>query len=197
MHGLINRAVQRFAEDTYGPAAWTAVAEEAQPGLRAFEAMLSYDDAVTHRLLDILAEKAGTPRTMLLEDMGTYLVSHANTQALRRLLRFGGESFTDFLYSLDDLPDRVRLAVPDLILPPLDLIEHAPGRFSISIGPGLEGFGFVLLGLLRAMADDYGVLALADVQKSGAEGDQISITVAEASFAEGRYFNLARQEGPL
>ncbi len=191
MHGLINRALQRFAEDTYGIGLWLEVAEEAEPGLDGFEAMLSYDDALTHRVLEGLALRTGTPAGMMLEDLGTYLVSHPNTQSLRRLLRFGGETFTEFLYSLDDLPDRVRLAVPDLVLPHLDLTEHAHGHFGLSAGAGLPGFGHVLLGVLRAMADDYGTLALVEMQADDGEAARIAVVVAEPSFTEGRRFDLA------
>jgi hypothetical protein len=191
MHGLINRALQRFAEDTHGLAVWSEVAQEAQPGLAGFEAMLIYDDAVTGRVVEALSGRTGTPAGMILEDLGTYLVCHPNTESLRRLLRFGGESFTDFLYSLDDLADRVRLAVPDLVLPPLELTEHAPGRFTLAAGPGLAGFGHVVVGLLRAMADDYGVLALVELLADGAEGAEVAVSVAEAAFAEGRSFDLA------
>jgi len=146
---------------------------------------------VTGRVLAALAERTGTPSEMLLEDLGTYLVCHPNTEALRRLLRFGGDSFTEFLYSLDDLADRVRLAVPDLVLPPLELTEHMPGRFTLRAGPGLAGFGHVVIGLLRAMADDYGVLALVELAADGAEGAQVAVSVAEAAFAKGRSFDLA------
>lgn len=191
MHGLINRALQRFAEDSHGFALWSEVAEAARPGLAGFEAMLTYDDAVTGRVLAALAERTGTPSEMLLEDLGTYLVCHPNTEALRRLLRFGGESFTEFLYSLDDLADRVRLAVPDLVLPPLELTEHTPGNFALASGPGLPGFGHVVVGLLRAMADDYGVLALVELVTDGPQGARVLVSVAEAAFAEGRRFDLA------
>lgn len=195
MHGLINRAIQRFVEDTQGLALWTEVAERAAPGLAGFESMLSYDDAVTRRLLDALSGRTGTPEQMVLEDLGTYLVCHPNTEPLRRLLRFGGESFVDFLFSLDELADRVRLAVPDLVLPATEITEIRPGQFRLVTEPGLAGYGHVMIGLLRAMADDYGVLALVELVSDGPEGARITVAVAEAAFAEGRSFNLARQEG--
>ncbi len=71
-----------------------------------FEAMLHYEDALTERLLDAVAAEIGVPREAVLEDIGTYLVSNPNVEALRRLLRFGGENFVEFLHSLDELPDR-------------------------------------------------------------------------------------------
>jgi hypothetical protein len=195
MHGLINRALQRFVEDTFGQDLWGEVIALAEPGLSGFESMLSYEDALTERVLSKLATQVGTPREMLLEDLGIYLVSHPNTESLRRLMRFGGEGFTEFLYSLDDLPDRARLAVPDLVLPGLDLIEHAPGQFTLDAAGGLSGIGHVLLGLLRAMADDYGVLALVEVLQDGADGSTLMVSVAEAAFAEGRGFDLAPAKG--
>jgi hypothetical protein len=192
MHGLINRALQRFAEDSFGAVPWSAALAEAAPGLLGFEAMLVYEDAVTDRAVEALARVTGTPAAMLLEDFGTYLVCHPNAGPVRRLLRFGGESFADFLHSLDDLPDRVRLAVPDLVLPSLRLTEHGPTRYTLAAGPGMPGLGPVLAGVLRAMADDYGALAVVEPMPGDAGGGaRLSIAVAEAAFAEGRGFDLA------
>ena len=193
MHGLVNRALQRFSEDVLGSDIWASAADATPAGRSGFEAMLTYDDDVTDQVLDALSQIVGAPRAMLLEDLGSYLVSHPNTNSLRRLLRFGGDTYTDFLYSLDELPDRVRLAVSDLVLPRLDLFEHGPTRFTLSVGPGMTGIGHVLLGVLRAMADDYGALAVVEVLSDCADGAQISVHVAEVAFSEGRGFDLAQR----
>ncbi len=195
MHGLINRAIQRFAEETLGPPVWREVLDEVAPGLDGFEAMLTYDDALTEAVLAALCARTGTPREMLLEDVGTFLVSHPTTEALRRLLRFGGEGYADFLLSLDDLPDRARLAVPDLDLPPIEVTEAGPGHYRLAVAGGWPGLVPVLLGLLRAMADDYGALALVSVEATDATGARLDVRVAEAAFSEGRRFELARRAG--
>ena len=114
MHGLINRAIQSFVTNTYGPDRWLNVTEDADLGFSEFEAMLIYDDSLTDAVLKSLCVELGRPENELLEDLGTYLVSDPKVESLRRLLRFGGETFLEFLYSLDDLPDRARLAVPEL-----------------------------------------------------------------------------------
>ena len=111
MHGLINRAIQCFVTDSYGPEKWADAARWAELGLVDFESMLTYEDSMTHRAIDAVCHVLNRPRTDIMEDIGTYLVSHPNTEALRRLLRFGGVNFVEFLQSLDDLPDRARLAV--------------------------------------------------------------------------------------
>ena len=193
MHGLINRAVERFTRDTYGRETWHGIIHRLDLGVTGFEAMLTYDDAITHEVLGELALTLGKPVAAVLEDIGTYLVSHPNLEALRRLLRFGGLDFVEFLHSLDDLPGRARLAVPDLVLPELELREHARDHYSLTVGPLPDrriAFGPVMMGLLRAMADDYGALVFLDHKGARPEGEIIGIRVIEAAFASGRAFDL-------
>lgn len=195
MHGLINRAIQCFVADTYGADTWVEVARRADLDSVEFEAMLIYDDAVTPRVLDALADLLNRPRAEVMEDIGTYLVSHPTVEALRRLLRFGGVTFVEFLHSLDDLPDRARLAVPDLNLPPMELREHGTERFTLVCDCPVEGYGHVMMGILRAMADDYGALAVLDFQGGDRGTEVLSIALIETEFAEGRVFTLGAQAG--
>ncbi|WP_422072583.1 heme NO-binding domain-containing protein [Tranquillimonas rosea] len=191
MHGLINASLQRFLCDTYGRAKWDEIVRAAGLGISDFEALLSYDDALTTAVLRAAAFALDKVEDMLLEDMGTYLVSHPERIALRRLLRFGGESFPDFLGSLDDLPDRARLALPDLELPRLTLHRERSTRYRLEITGGFPEFGPIALGVLRAMADDYGALAYLDYARQDAGRAVIRIDVHEVCFAEGRRFELA------
>ena len=195
MHGLINRTIQRFVGDTYGEETWLRASVAAGLGFVEFEAMLIYDDELTQRALEAVSGELGKARSEVLEDIGTYLVSHANAEAVRRLLRFGGEDFVDFLHSLDDLPDRARLAVDDLELPQLELREHAPDRFSLTVSARVEGFGHVMIGMLRSLADDYGALVLLE-HKGGQSGlEVVDITLIETGFAAGRDFELGAGAG--
>ncbi|NOD92128.1 heme NO-binding protein [Ruegeria sp. HKCCD4884] len=190
MHGLINRAIQSFVCATYGQACWLRVTEDARLGFREFEAMLIYDDDMTTRVLDALSCDLNRPKAEILEDLGTYLVSHPNMEGLRRLLRFGGVSYVEFLHSLDDLADRVRLAVSDLTLPALELRELSATEYQLCCFPGLPGYSSVMVGVLRAMADDYGALVILSHEGQQQDSDVISIMLVESAFAEGRHFDL-------
>lgn len=193
MHGLINRALERFMRDSYGPDMWQAVIAPLDLGFDTFEAMLIYEDALTPQLLAGMSRVLARPRPDLLEDMGTYLVSHPNMQALRRLLRFGGVSFEEFLHSLGDLPGRARLAVPGLDLPAIELREHTASSFSLSVRAAPrqpDGFGHALLGLLRAMADDYGALVYLEHRGAREQTEILSVALLDANFADGRDFSL-------
>lgn len=195
MHGLINRAIQSFVCATYGQSCWLRVAETARLGFVEFEAMLTYEDDVLFRVLEALSAELGRPQPEILEDVGTYLVSHPNMEGLRRLLRFGGVSYVEFLHSLDDLPDRVRLAVSDLTLPALELRELSVTEYQLLCHPGLPGYASVMVGVLRAMADDYGALVMLSEDGQQDRAEVISIMLVETAFAEGRHFDLgARNE---
>lgn len=195
MHGLINRSIQCFVQDTYGERLWSSVVEEAGLGADGFEAMLTYDDALTEAVLGAVTRQLDKPREAVLEDLGTFLVSNPRLEPLRRLLRFGGESFVEFLHSLDDLAGRARLAVPELDVPELELLEEGPRSYRLVCRWHFAGGCQVIMGILRAMADDYGALVLLEHRGGAAGGGSLSIELLDCSFAEGRSFKLAMPAG--
>lgn len=190
MHGLALRTIQLFVTDCFGEEKWVEVVQIAGHEVYNFEAMLDYESETADQTLDALGKALARPLPELLEDLGTYLVSHPNVEALRRLLRFGGVNFEDFLHSLDDLPDRARLALDDLVLPKIELREHAAGSYTLSCQSEQSGWGYVLMGVLRTMADDYGALAMVDHKGGNRQGETLSITLLETEFSEGRDFDL-------
>ena len=187
MHGLMNRAIQCFLRDTYGVDSWAAVAGQAGIGAEGFEAMMVYPEGVTESLLAAACRHLGKPRDAILEDIGIWLVS---VERLRRLMRFGGVDYHDFIDTLEELPGRAQLAVPDIGLPVLRVVPHAQGRFTLTC-QGPEGFGHVFAGVLRAMADDYGALALIDHAGADDTGETIEVELLDARYTQGRAFSLA------
>ncbi|MFV0245751.1 MAG: heme NO-binding domain-containing protein [Qingshengfaniella sp.] len=194
MHGLFNRALHWFVRDTGGAHIWRDIARAMQVPETGFEAVLIYDDAVTEKLLALASMRLGKTRDILLEDLGTYLVSNPNLEPLRRLLRFGGATYPEFLYSLDDLPRRARLAVPDLDVPQIEVSARGPNLFAVHCWSNFAGFSRVLGGMLRSIADDYGALVLIDFSDSDGDGaeDMLKVEVLRSAFVPGRPFRLHR-----
>jgi Haem-NO-binding len=190
MHGLINRSIQCFLRDTYGPSAWDAIATEAKLGLDEFEAMLTYDDDLTDKMMDAAVLILNRSRESLLEDLGAYLVSHETQTSLRRLLRFSGANFADFVTSLEELPERGRLVLRNLELPEVELSDLGHGQFKLRCTAPLRGVGHLMVGLLRAMADDYGALVLLDHEGVEEGVDVISIQIADRAFNAAKPFHL-------
>lgn len=189
MHGLINKSVQTFLCEHYGAALWRQVAQRAGIAADGFESMLHYEDALTEDLLDAAQEILDEPRAALLEDIGAHL---AMREPLRRLLRFGGSDYWDFLYSLDELQGRSQMTLPDLHLPELSLQAGTGGRFVLHVSGGFAGWGAVLAGLLRAMADDYGALVVIEPLDPADREERVQVILLEASYAQGRRFDLAQ-----
>jgi hypothetical protein len=189
MHGLMNRSIQRFLQDTYGADHWHAVAASAGVGAEGFEAMRHYDDALTQALVAAAAHSLNKPHTAFLEDLGAYLVT---IEPLRRLLRFGGGTYADFLMSLDELQGRGQMALPDIGLPALAISLNADGLILLTVKAPMRGWGAVLSGLVRAMADDYGALALIEMRDDKRGRELVTVELLEARFAAGRRFDLVQ-----
>ena len=191
MHGMINRALQGFIVETYGKDVWAEVRTIADLRIDEFEAMLHYEDALTVSCFQAVAQTMHQDETSVLEDLGTFLITHPPLDPLRRLLRFGGASFTEFVLSLDELADRGRMAIPDIELPEISVTQRNETQFELRARWRLPGVGAILLGALRAMADDYGALAFLSLESSGEDFDCLIIEIHDSHHAEGRKFVLA------
>ena len=149
-----------------------------------------YEDEKSYALIRALSKRLSKPQQDILDDIGTYLVTPPNVGALRRLLRFSGSSFDDFLFSLDDLNDRVDLALPDLQLPQIMVIPQTIDRVHVRVSQTWSGFAYVLQGLLRAMADDYGTLVFLDVRRDITDSACIEVILIENNFSAGIDFDM-------
>ncbi|OAN81932.1 heme NO-binding protein [Sulfitobacter pontiacus] len=194
MHGLINHTIQRFVLDSFGHRVWAQVALRADlcavMGTADFEPMLTYNDAITPRVINRLSAVMKRAIPDLLEDLGAWLVSNPDREGVRRLLRFGGDDFEEFLHSLNDLPERAILAVEDLQLPQMEVAQLDDWRFTLTCRGKVQGFGYVMMGVMRVIADDYGTLALLDCKAAPPEGEVITVTIIDRHYAQGRSFDL-------
>lgn len=191
MHGLIVRSFEGFVRNTYGNALWSDIMAELDAGIDSFEPMFHYNNALADQVLELASKRLDKPPPDLLEDFGTYLVTHPASERMRRLLRFGGVNYEDFLTSLEGIAGRARLAVPDLDLPEVNLIDMGRGRYLLSFEPAISGVAQVMLGLLRALADDYGALVLVDHADDDDPESGLLVRLLDADFSQGRGFRLA------
>ncbi len=192
MHGLINYGLQKFFQAVHGEEIWSRIVAQGALPRDGFEPMLTYDDHLTEAMLAAAETVLGEKRVDFLEDFGTFLVAHPLCKPVRRLLRFGGESYEDFLHSVEELGDRARLALPDLDLPQLVLEEAGAGRYAVRCRWNRPGFVPVIVGILRALADDYGALVLVEAAGAPPEAREakIAVTLLDGAFASGRAFSL-------
>lgn len=183
MHGLVNRSVEEFLRDTCGADLWAAVAQSCGVDMRGFQTVRDYPDALTTAVVADAAGRLDQPEAEFLEDLGAWL---AQRESLRRLLRFGGATYAEFVRSLDQLADRAEMVVPNLSLPQVSVgVSADAARFTLSLDRG-DSWDRLLTGTLRQMADDYGALAVITCSDG-----VITIDVPEHGYSAGRQFALS------
>jgi hypothetical protein len=191
MYGLFLRALQNYVCVTFGPEPLARALAAAGAPPEGFEPLLRYERQTLRDVISQVAVELGRTVAAVLDDMGTFVITDDHHSAARRLLRFGGTTFTEFLFSLEDLPERIRLALPDADLPQLHLVELGEGQFHLVCATDCHELGLLLLGILRAMADDYGALVTIEVEATGQEATILSVRLLDAGFAAGRPFDLS------
>ena len=194
MHGIICKSIEAFVTVRHGEACWRDVASAAGVAPDGIETTRRYPDEVGQRLCAAAAQVLGMAPRALLEDLGTWVCTHPPLEPIRRLIRFSGASFEEMLFALDEVHERAHMALPDLDLPVLSLIEQGGGRFRIASTWGSPGAGSVVIGILRAMADDYGALAFLEFEHgaevNGAWAEILTVQMLDADHGAPRAFAL-------
>lgn len=194
MHGMICKSLEGYVENTHGPEAWRAVRSSAGLPPSGFEPLLSYDDALFLAMQDAASEVLALPATTLMEDVGTWICTHPPLEPVRRLFRFSGSTFLDLLLSLDEIDARARMAVPELELPSFRLAQVGEGEFEVQSTWTVPGAGGLLSGALRAMADEYGALAIIEIVSvralAGAWRETVIVRLVEEEFHTAKAFSL-------
>lgn len=194
MHGLICKAVEGFVTDQHGLGTWAEIRLAARLEFEHFESLRVYDQVLAERVFNAAAASLRRDRNALFEDVGAWICTHPPLDMVRRLIRFTGRTFVDLLYALDEVHDRASMAVPGLELPRFRLEREGEGEFEIHSRWRIAGGAAVLMGVLRAMADDYGALALIEAAEARlVEGDwqeRVHIRVVDQEFQAPREFML-------
>jgi hypothetical protein len=180
MLGVVNKAIEAFVCQRYGDKLWAdLLIDLSLPGYE-FEAMLTYEDGITYDLIDRLAKRQSKLHQDVLEDIGGYLVAE-DSQA----------TFEGFLLSFDDLNDRVALALDILEMPMIRVLPISAEKIHVRVAPKWHGFSHVLVGLLRALADDYGALVFMDRLADTDQTECIEVILIDHHHIAGTSFELA------
>jgi len=183
MNSLINRGIEEFLRSTYGEGLVQAVVQDDHSPTGMIAPLgAGFGPAALHRA----ALRLSKPFTEMIEDLGAWMT---RIEPVRRLLRFSGRDFKDFLLRLEELPGRAHLVLPSLQVPRLQ-IEASENSVWVTMLDPDDHWRFVLVGLIRGMADDYGALCLITTENS-----LIRIDIWDEKFTEGRMFTLHGMPG--
>lgn len=186
MHGLVNRTIEVFVRSTYGDEMWHKVALAAKVDPEGFLTWSPSTEAVTFAIVDTASGLLEKTNHEFLEDVGAWL---ARLEQIRRLMRFSGSTYEEFLESLREMSGRIILVFPDMVVPILSIVSVGEGEYNLTTSKTRWGLLRLLAGLLRGMADDYGALATISVND-----DMIVIRVALLNYSDERSFSLYQGE---
>ncbi len=194
MHGLVCKSLEEFVRSRHGDDTWLRIVQASALHVSRFEILSSYDDLLMRDVFLAAFRELGLTNTALLEDIGHWICTHPPLEAARRLIRFSGTNFVDLVYSLDEMHERARIALPGLEMPRVQLTQTSSEDFDIRSIWHLEGSGAVLTGLLRAMSDDYGVLVLIDPGERSFDGtlwqEKLTMRIFDPTHQAPREFTL-------
>ncbi|SIS72700.1 heme NO-binding domain-containing protein [Paracoccus saliphilus] len=184
MHWLVRKFIESFLRETYSDALWHRVCRSS--GVASYRS--SIDDLNSQDLIAMAAQMLGKPKDDLLEDLGAW---SARQERIRRLLRFSGRNFHDFLLNLEMLGDRVRMIAPDFLMPRIRVTEDGIDCLRVDFPSDGHEWACAMAGLIRCMADDYGALGVI-----GIEENSVTVQISDGFFTSGRSFLLGENEEP-
>lgn len=129
MKSLINRAIEEFLRATYGEDLVQSVADEEAV---AVGRLAPLGAGFGTGALERAAFRLSKPLPEMFEDLGGWMT---RIEPVRRLLRFSGRDFKDFLLRLEELPGRAHLVLPDLEVPRLQVEAEDQSVWLVMLEP--------------------------------------------------------------
>lgn len=182
MLGLVNRSFELFVRDNYGKTVWERLARQAKVDPRGFFLLQQSSEAVTKTMISEASRILKKSADELVEDLGGWLTRR---EPIRRLLRFGGRDYPEFIELLSELSDRAVMVIDSLNTPKVRVTAHSANLYEVEITGDSDIWVVLLAGILRGMADDYGALVVIAI-----EGRVLRIDIALSEYGVMRPFAL-------
>lgn len=187
MNGLINRSFELFIRDSHGERIWDRLARQARVDPRGFFLLQRSADDITQALVTEASKILGKPADELAEDLGGWLTRR---EPIRRLLRFSGRDYPEFIEAVSEFPGRALMVIDSLQVPDIHVTAHSAAGYEVRIDSDSAFLTMMLAGVLRGMADDYGALAVIQIN-----GPVLRVDIALSEYCVTRPFALVPEPG--
>ncbi len=156
MYGLVNHGVQTFIVENFGEGDWREICAEAGLAEEHFEGMLTYPDEVTYKLVGIISKRYDMEPAAVLRTFGDYWVDYSASTSVGQLLRFGGQSLTDRLETLNEMHERIKMSMPHLKPPSFEFEEGENGEHKLYYASDRDGLEPMVIGLVEGLGRETG-----------------------------------------
>lgn len=152
MYGMVNEGIRTFIEENFGQEAWQSICHEAQIGTTEFDRLGAYDDQVTYALVGAVSNHTRLPTETVLKVFGEYWVEYALQSGFKNLLKLAGDSFVERVRNLDEMHDRILMAMPNLKPPSFELDMINETTYRLRYYSDRKGLAPMVVGLLHGLA---------------------------------------------
>lgn len=159
MYGLVNQAIHELVIENFGEEVWEKVKQKSGINIERFLSNESYDDSVTYKLAQAVAEVANISLGSVLKSFGEYWVLKTGAQKYGALMKAGGENLKEFLVNLPNFHSRVMLIFPNVTPPEFNITDIQNNSLTLHYYSTREGLTEFMNGLLSGLAKIYKVNA--------------------------------------
>lgn len=155
MYGMVNQAIQSYIENNYGEDVWQDILTMAHVDHDRFEQLISYDDDISYRLVGAIGKRLDLRTEQVLETFGEFWPVYAMGTSFKELVKFGGDTFLEALDYLDEMHERVKIAMPNLNPPSFEVEKLSVNSYRLHYYSQREGLAPMVTGLLYGLARQY------------------------------------------
>ncbi len=176
VYGMIHQAARELAVSHIGEAEWDRFCKTHGIVGAQFLGFEYYDDAITLRLIDLVADRLGLERDVALVEFGRTWIRFASKSAFGRVLSLAGNDLETFLDNLDRMHASIKSNMPQAEMPSFQILEARPDAIRLLYRSSRIGLAPFVAGILAEVALRF--------------GERISVTHAPSDL--GVEFTLSR-----
>lgn len=151
MYGMIHRGIRFMVSEELGESVWEEICETLQIGPEHLISASTYDDALTIRILQKVAQGVGVALPDLLRKFGRHWIKFADRGSYAAMMDFTGRDLVTFVSNLDRMHQAVVVAMPNARVPSFRLVENQAGRLVIAYRSERAGLESFVVGLLEGL----------------------------------------------
>lgn len=169
MYGLVNRGIKDFAMDAGGADLWEAIRVRANCEDDEFLSMQAYEDQLSMDLVAAASEELGIAADELLRKFGRFWVLFTGKEGYGPLMDMSGNTFSEFVESLDSMHARIKTSMPELQPPQFSCTRRSETELDVTYLSDRVGLVPMVEGLFMGLADKFGETVSLEVVSSKAD----------------------------
>ncbi len=182
MYGLVNNSLRGFITKNGGLEVWENVVRISGVGVSEFDAMKTYPDDMTYKLVGAACETMQTNAPDLLFGFGVHWMEETGPNHYGEFLEMCGTDFAGFLGNLDAMHSRIQSLFPALDPPSFSVKEVKEDSLVLEYMTERPGLEYFVRGLIEGVARKTGVeVVVEEVRQLGTSPHGL---IFQLSYAE-------------